>query len=569
MHPYGFLSLLPPVVAIVLAIATRRVILSLLLGVLVGAVVMAWTSLAGPPGESHLLRQVIWTLPVAIGETIETHLWQTLIDEDRLRVFAFTLLMGAMVGIINRGGGMRGLVDAMAPLARSRRGGQLVAWALGLLIFFDDYANTLLLGSTLRPLCDRLKISREKLAYVVDSTAAPVAGLAVVSTWVAGEIGFIQIGLDKSIDQFPQVESWNAFALFVESIAYRFYVLWALWMVMLVAALGRDYGPMLQAERKSWRKKRTGSDQSKTPSPQDSRDADEHESPPTAHWMNAVAPVVVTVGVIVVALYETGLAAARDKELPTTWTNIFGEANAYSSLVWGALAGVAVAAIMTSAQRLLDVDQITDAAARGARLMVPALAILWLAAALSTMTGGELAKDGSFPEAAERMYTGEYLGTLLAGNLPAWLLPTVVFVLSGAVAFATGTSWGTMGIIMPLAIPLVVGTLAGTGGVDSSHPILLCSIGGVLAGAIFGDHCSPISDTTVLSSQASGCDHVAHVWTQLPYALTAGGVSIVLGTLPVGLGLSVWIALPVGAAAVVLVVWFFGRRVEERMKDER
>jgi Na+/H+ antiporter NhaC len=564
MHPYGFLSLLPPVVAIVLAIATRRVILSLLLGVLVGAVVMAWTSLAGPPGESHLLRQVIWTLPVAIGETIETHLWQTLIDEDRLRVFAFTLLMGAMVGIITRGGGMRGLVDALAPLARSRRGGQLVAWALGLLIFFDDYANTLLLGSTLRPLCDRLKISREKLAYVVDSTAAPVAGLAVVSTWVAGEIGFIQDGLDK----LPQEDSWNAFTLFIESIAYRFYVLWALLMVMAIAALGRDYGPMLQAERKSWRKEPPESDQSSAPARQASQHDAEEESPPIAHWINAVAPVVVTVGVIVVALYETGLAAARDKDLPTTWMSIFGEANAYSSLVWGALAGVAVAALMTGAQRLLDVDQITDAAARGARLMVPALAILWLAAALSTMTGGELAKNGSFPEAAERMYTGEYLGTLLAGNLPAWLLPTVVFVLSGAVAFATGTSWGTMGIIMPLAIPLVVGALDAGGGVDSSDPILLCSIGGVLAGAIFGDHCSPISDTTVLSSQASGCDHVAHVWTQLPYALTAGGVSILLGTLPVGLGLSVWIALPLGAGAVLGLVWLFGSTVEERMKEE-
>ncbi|MEQ8787882.1 MAG: Na+/H+ antiporter NhaC family protein [Pirellulaceae bacterium] len=562
MHPYGLLSLLPPVVAIALAIATRRVIPSLLLGVFVGAVVMAWNQLAGPAGESHLREQIVWTLPVAVGETIETHLWQTLVDEDKLRVFAFTLLMGAMVGIINRAGGMRGLVDALAPLARSRRGGQLVTWALGLLIFFDDYANTLLLGSTLRPLCDRLRISREKLAYLVDSTAAPVAGLAVVSTWVAGEIGFIQDGLDK----LPATESYRAFALFLESIAYRFYVLWALLMVMLIAAFGRDFGPMLQAERRAWRREPAadqGSARGATSEVEASDDHAEDAHEQASHWIYAVAPIVVTVAVIMVALYETG-RAALDPNKPATWMDVLGGANAYSSLVWGALAGVFVAAALVGGRRLLNVDQITAAAARGARLMVPALAILWLAAALSTMTRGVVGDDGSFPEAAHRMYTGEYMGTLLAGNLPAWVLPTVVFVLSSVVAFSTGTSWGTMGIIMPLAIPLVAGTLDTGGGVEASDPILLSSIGGVLAGAIFGDHCSPISDTTVLSSQASGCDHVAHVWTQMPYALTVGGLSIVCGTLPVGLGAPVWILLPVGTAALVLIVWVFGRGVEPK-----
>ena len=226
-HPYGWLSLLPPITAIVLAIATRRVLLSLLLGIFAGALLLA----GGNPFA-------------AIGDGLELHLWSALTDHDNLRVFAFTLLMGAMVGVVSRAGGMRGLVNAISPWAANRRRGQLVTWLLGLLIFFDDYANTLLLGSTLRPLCDRLKISREKLAFLVDSAAAPVAGLALVSTWVAAEISYVQDGLINA-----GADHINAFNLFVASIGYRFYVLWMLMFVPLIGWLGRDFGPMLRAER--------------------------------------------------------------------------------------------------------------------------------------------------------------------------------------------------------------------------------------------------------------------------------------------------------------------------------
>mgnify|MGYP002623553414 CR=1 FL=1 len=538
-HPYGLWSLLPPIAAIVLAIITRRAALSLFCGVAIGALILAH----GNP-------------VVAVPELLETHLWQVGTDNDRLRVFAFTLLMGAMVGVISRSGGMKGLVDAITPLASNRRRGQLATWMLGLVVFFDDYANTMLLGSTLRPLCDRLRISRAKLAYLVDSTSAPVAGLALVSTWVAGEISYVQDGLNNTTAAEGTTIEAEAFSLFLASIPYRFYVLWALVMVPLVAILARDFGAMRKAEHNAL----TGKDGTKS-------DAFAEDGQPTtsAHWLFAVIPVVVTVAAIVALMWATGRASLlkEDSDANPSLMQMFGDADPYGSLLWGSLAGLLCAFALTFAGRLLSMKSTIDAAGRGARQMLPALLILWLASSLSTMTGGELGPDESFSEQSYRLYTGEYLSASIGSELPAWLLPTLIFVLSAGVAFATGTSWGTMGIVMPMAIPLAVSVLqSGSVVVDPGNPILLCTIGSVLAGAIFGDHCSPISDTTVLSSQASGCDHIAHVWTQLPYALVVGLITILFGTLPIGLGVNVWFLLPGGVVVMAIALLLLGKRVE-------
>ncbi len=601
-HPYGWLSLAPPVVAIVLAIVTRRVIVSLLAGVFAGSLIMA----SGNPIE-------------AVSQSLQSHLWPTLINEDKLTVFVFTALMGSMVGIISRCGGMRGLVEVVATWANNRQRGQFVTWLLGLFIFFDDYANTVLIGNTMRPLTDRLKISREKLAYVVDSTAAPVAGLALVSTWVAGEIGFVQEGIDKlSVSG----ESWTAFNVFVHSIPYRFYVLWALVFVLLVAWFRRDFGPMLNAERRCLSGKANLDGHSETTAPATHPDEAAH-----GQWFDAVVPVVATVGSIVWLLYVTGRAEFSANETPSMM-QVFGAADAYGSLLWGALFGVVMAAAMSWFRGLLTSAQILAASSAGALLVVPALAILWLASTLSVMTGnspnnqddgrqqtataiadslashdisiGQIArslegkgfkdyeiatalaatsKSSEWNEVAAahqyrfthyRLYTGAYLRNTLDESLPSFLLPTLVFVLAAGIAFATGTSWGTMGIVMPLALPLAYGALA-TADVDVSatHPILLATVGSVLAGAIFGDHCSPISDTTVLSSQASGCDHVAHVWTQMPYALVVGAISIVCGTLPIGLGVPVWVLLPMGVIVMLACLLIFGKRAEDDVASEQ
>ncbi|MEX0818838.1 MAG: Na+/H+ antiporter NhaC family protein [Pirellulaceae bacterium] len=514
---YGCLSLLPPLIAIVLAIATHRVVVSLLAGVFVGTLILA----NGNPF-------------IAIGTTFETHLWDSLRDDDHLRVFVFTLLMGAMVGVMQRSGGMEAIVNGIAPWARSRRRGQLTVWVLGLIVFFDDYANTLLLGHTMRPLTDRLRISREKLAYLVDSTAAPVSGLALVSTWVAGEIGYIQDGLDGT----PLAESASAFELFITTIPYRFYVLWALLFVPLVALLGRDFGAMLAAERRAFRAKPA------TPT----HGGNHHTG--LSQWPNAVIPVLTVVAVTIVLISTTGWRAiADDTTVEHSLLNIFGNGDSYLALMYGSLTGLAMALLLAWTNARVGLTDLKTAAGNGAAQVIPALTILWLAWGLSGLTK------------ADYLGTGEYLGQLLAGSVDIRWMPTIVFILASVVAFSTGTSWGTMGILMPLVVPTTIQLLGSSGSaVSANDPLLIGSIAGVLAGAIFGDHCSPISDTTVLSSQASGCDHIAHVRTQMPYALLVAGVSVVCGTIPIGFGASVWWVLPIGVLVMTISLWAVGKR---------
>lgn len=551
-HPYGWLSLAPPIAAILLAIITRRAVLSLLVGIFVGALITTgW----------HPLQ--------AVCDTCEVHLWPTFSDPGKLRVFSFTLLMGAMIGVICRSGGMQGLIGLISPLAKTRRGGQLTTWCLGLVVFFDDYANTMLLGNTLRPLCDRLKISREKLAYLVDSTAAPVAGLALLSTWVAVEIDYVREGLEVL---GPDVDM-TAVDLFVSSIPYRFYVLLALLFVPLLAIMGRDFGPMLKAEQR--RQAETLED--------DLIDAtmeqDEAEQPP-ARWYNAVLPIVVTLGVVMILLYVTGkqgMIAAGQDESPNL-RDILGLANSSLALQYGALAGLAVAILLARLQGLMTQVQIYESVFQGVRVVLPAIMILWFATGLSRMTSNKSYEGVSTRAPYEfkdhRLYTGEYLTQQILpqeqdedANLDRTvkLLPTAVFLLAAVLSFSTGTSFGTMGILMPMVVALAHSVLlAQNGSVDPANPILLACVGSVLAGAIFGDHCSPISDTTILSSQSCGCDHIAHVVTQLPYALTIAGVSVLLGTLPLGWGVSLWLLLPMQLVALVTIVWIVGQPVEER-----
>jgi len=525
-HPFGPLSLLPPLVAILLAAITRRVVVSLLAGVLLGALIQQ----AGDPAAAFHLAVNGLLLPA-------------LRDKPHLQVFGFTLLMGAMVGVVHRSGGMHGLVDALIRFARGRRGGQTTTWLLGLIIFFDDYANSLLLGTTLRGLSDRLHISRQKLAYLVDSTAAPVAGLALVSTWIATEVDFIASGFQQA----GANATVDAFALFVATIPYRFYPLGALLLVGLVAITGRDFGPMLSAERRALAEQpdtatAAATIRNKLPEP---------EADTPRRWTAAVVPILLVVVVTTGMIVWTGLqASAGSESLAPSWMDVVGHGDSYLALLAGSVVGLAVACAMSLWQRTAGPRQVVQAAGRGAQLMFPALIILWLAWALSSVTG------------QDHLGTGGYLAGLIQQRIAAAWMPTVVFLIASVVAFATGTSWGTMGILMPLVIGVMCNLLAASGPIDAGDPILLATVGSVLAGAIFGDHCSPISDTTVLSSQASGCDHLAHVWTQLPYALTAAAVAVACGTLPVGWGVPVWPLLPLGAAALVAAVWLFGRRPE-------
>ncbi len=315
------------------------------------------------------------------------------------------------------------------------------------------------------------------------------------------------------------------------------------------------------------------------------------ETDVVSSWYNAVIPIAVTLGMVVYFLYTTGVAALTQDPPPGTPTSGFllrdiaGKANSTLALQYGAIGGLITATILARIQKLLTGPELIEAISAGARVVAPAIFILWCASTISSMTGNK-SVDGDATTTAyqykdHRLYTGDYLKTLLttevetdravagdqtsrtASRFPLFLLPTVVFILSSTVAFCTGTSWGTMGILMPMVVALAHALLDVEGAQNVFvDPILLCTVGSVLSGAIFGDHCSPISDTTVLSSQCCSCDHIAHVWTQMPYALVVAGVNIVLGTLPMGFGVPVVVLLPLQIAAVFLILLIFGQKVE-------
>jgi Na+/H+ antiporter NhaC len=552
-HPYGWLSLAPPVVAVITAIVTRRIVPALLLGIAVGALITSQGN-----------------LPRAIIDLFEVHLWSTLIQPDKLRVSAFTLLIGATIGVIQASGAMRSMVESLSKFAKTRQTGQIGAWTMGLIVFFDDYANCLLLGTTLAPICDRLKISREKLAYIVDSTAAPVAGLALVSTWIAVELDYIREGLSNLTA--AESAGLGAFELFVACIPYRFYVIQTLLLVFLVGWLGRDVGPMLRAERQALRRKEV------PPTPENDHEQKEGARQ-NAPWWCAAIPIAVTLLIVLGLIYLTGrnkmLLVAGDK--PILLRDIFGSGDSSLALMYGGLIGLATAIVLCSGFHYLKGPRLMAAMKNGANLVLPALVILWLASTMSRLTSNK-AWDGraateavAFEFKDHRLYTGEYMkGKLIEWNnrddgrgaITHWL-PTIIFVLAGVISFCTGTSYGTMGILTPMVIPLAFASIDPAGGAIAQSPILLGCLGSVLAGAIFGDHCSPISDTTILSSQASGCDHLAHVKTQMPYAMIAAGVSIFLGTIGIGFGFSVWLLLPLQTACMIAILFVFGRRPEE------
>ncbi|TWU50884.1 Malate-2H(+)/Na(+)-lactate antiporter [Rubripirellula tenax] len=526
--PAGPESLLPPLVAITLAIISRRVVLPLAAGVWTGAWLLARRD------ADHAWTETPWLFYNALVESV--------FSTSHLQALLFSLLLGGMVGVLEKGGGMRALIERLSARVRTRCGAQTMVAISGLAIFFDDYSNTLLVGGTMRTTVDRFGVSREKLAYLVDSTAAPVAGLSVVSTWAAIEISYMADGLAAAGIHDPSA----AFEMFIQSIPYRFYPWIAVILVMLVSITGRDFGPMRKAEVKAAAKT-----ERRKVAELDDRDSDTNDESRRHKWLwaAAVIPVLVCLLAVGVVLVITGFAAMPTPKPGVGWLRLAGQllgnGDSYLALIAGGGAGMLVAIRLHVAMRGCDIATALRASLGGAAQMLPAMLILWFAWALSTMTE------------PDHLDTGGYLAGVLSERLDSRMLPTVVFLLAGAIAFATGTSWGTMGILTPLSISLAL-QLDPAGG--PSGAIALSTCGAVLAGAIFGDHCSPISDTTVLSSRASGCDHLAHVRTQMPYAVVAAVACILGGTLPAAVGISPWICLAISTILVGGFLYRFGIR---------
>jgi Na+/H+ antiporter NhaC len=523
----GWLSILPPLLAIGMALLYRRVVPALFFGVWIGAVI----AIGFTP----------WGAFKGLLDTAQVYVLGALSDGSHVSIILFSLMIGGMVGIISKNGGTLGIVDRLTGLASNSKRGQVVTGVLGISIFFDDYANTLIVGNTMRPVTDRLRISREKLAYIVDSTAAPISTLAFVTTWIGYQVGLLGTAID-GIDGFSQ----GAYSVFLSSLPYNFYPLLALFFVFLIAYSRYDFGPMYRAEKRA---RETGEVLGEEVQVDEAASEGEELQPPEGtsnRALNAVIPIVVLVGGVLAGLYVTGVQVAG-AEAPLK--DIIGEADSYKALVWGSLLGVLTAAALSLGQGILSLEQTVEAWYEGLKSMLFAMIILVLAWALSDITGV--------------LHTADYLVSILGETLPPGVVPAIIFVLAAATAFATGSSWGTMGILMPLVVPLVWAILGQNNMAEPAHyHILYSSVSCVLAGAVWGDHCSPISDTTILSSMASGCDHVEHVRTQLPYALSVGLVAIFLGTLPAGFGMHWLVGWIVGALVLYGLLRTVGTPIE-------
>lgn len=513
---FGWTSVLPPLVAIVLALLFRHVLLALVVGVWLGA---------------FLLNDRAFV--ASFARLLDTHIVGSIADRGHASILVFSLLLGGMLGLITHNGGARGLASWVRGERGNRQRGQLTTWFLGLLVFFDDYANALLVGSSMRPVADRLRISREKLAFLVDATAAPVSSLALISSWIAVEVGYIE-------DQFVHLGiERDAYVTFIETIPYRFYPLLMLVFVAYVAFRGKDFGPMLRAERRAVEQGLV-----LRPGARPASDFHDEAVPDDVQprpW-NAVVPVAVVVAVAAIGIYVDGQAKVVAAGMEPSLRSIVGEASSSAALLWASGAGCLAALVMSLASGALDLERSMDAWMSGMRGMYLAALILVLAWAL----GG----------VCRELHTADYLIGAIGDWLTPAFIPPAVFVLSALVSFATGTSWGTMAILFPLVVPLAHELAPG------SDAILFGTISSILAGSVWGDHCSPISDTTILSSMATSCDHMDHVRTQLPYALVVGGVSLVLAEVPVAAGwYGPWVGLAIGVVAMVGLLELVGRPV--------
>ena len=519
-----WMSILPPLVAIAMALLIKEVISSLFVGILTGTFLMALYGGASPASAlgGGLLR------------VVDTYVVGSLFNADHVTIIVFTLLIGGTVRIITANGGMQGVVNWLSRKAKGPRSGQLMTFFMDLCIFFDDYSNTLVVGNTMRPIADKLKVSREKLAYIVDSTSAPVVAVAFVTTWIGAELSYIQdginaIGLDAS-----------AYSVFFHSLAYSFYPFLTLGFVLMLIFSGRDFGPMLKAERKARLASSMETDMSNSVSR-------------PAHIIDALIPLTVLIFGTIIGLIATGYDATvwqAGTDFFSKLSETIGAANSYKALLWASVLSLLTAIVMTLLRGDMKFGKIMEEMVEGFKSMFNAVLILTMAWSIALVT-----KD---------MHTAEFVSQLLVQwSLSPVVVPVLTFLLAALIGFSTGTSWGTMAILYPLILPALWLLCQEEGmSVDTSMPLFYNVVASVLAGSVMGDHCSPISDTTIMSSLASSCNHLQHVRTQMPYALTVGGVAVLLGVLPTALGLPSWVAFLMGFVVLWLIVRLVGKKVE-------
>ena len=532
---FGIFTLIPPIVAILLAFITKNVVISLFIGVLSGGFILNLTGF-----------NVFGALTQAFLDFINRAL-NSLSDPWNAGIVMQVLVIGGVINLVAKMGGAKAIAEALAKKAKTAKSAQLITWFLGICVFFDDYANSLIVGPIMRPVADKMKISRERLAFIIDATAAPIAGLAIISTWIGLEVSLISEGF-----QSIGVEA-SGFGVFLQTIPYRFYNILILAFIVITIITLREFGPMRKAEISARKlKDLTNEEVAVTSSHMD--ELEPKEGVKLSIW-NAIVPIGALIISAIVAFYYSGyssIMAGDDIAIQSIVTNsplsfkaileVFAASDASIALLQSAIFSTVVAIVMAVWKKIFTISEAIEVWIDGMKGLIITGVILILAWSL-----GSVIKE---------LGAAEYLVEALNGAIPAFLLPSLIFILGAIISFSTGSAYGTMSILMPLAIPLAYK-------INPEMSFVIVSTSAVLTGAIFGDHCSPISDTTILSSMGAGCSHIDHVKTQMWYALFVAAITILFGYIPAGFGLPIYIVLPMSCVALFIGVMIFGKKVEE------
>ena len=555
-----WLSIIPPLMAILLALITKEVIISLFVSIFFGVLTL----------KGFELSNII----PALVTVIDTYILNSLNDTQHLSVIIFSFLIGGMVSLISQNGGMKGIVNRLSGFAHSSRSSQLTTFFMSLGIFYDNYANTLIVGNTMRPVTDKYKVSREKLAFIVHGTAASVTSIAFVTTWIGAELGYINDAISNlGIEE-------RAYSLFLKSLQFAFYPVLMLFFIFFLIFLKKDYGPMNRAEVE---RRNAGVINEN----QDTKEKEEIEEDikllkpqeeGKQRWLNAFIPVMTVIIIAFAGLVITGAKNSYEQLLHSgikihhysfseVWDNLhvlhkdrsgnffhkigvlISNSDFYIPLLWSSFAGVSCAIILTVLQKRNKIRVVMESMVHGFRMVLSAVIILVFAWALA--------------EVVEDLHTSDYISTLISSRfIFPKLLPAIIFILAGLFSFATGSVWGTMAILYPLLLPVTWILCINTGlDLDSSQNVLYAVTAAIITGSAFGNHCSPISDTTIVSSISSDCDHVTHIKTQLPYALTVAGISFLLFLFALA-GLHWALNYLLGIALIFLIVKYLGKTTE-------
>lgn len=532
---FGILTILPPLVAILLAFITKNVVISLFLGTISGCFLL---EISG--------NNIVYAIIHSFLDFVQRAL-NSLADTWNAGIVLQVMVIGGVISLVGKMGGAKAIAEALAKRAKTPRSAQLITWILGVLVFFDDYANSLIVGPIMKPVADKMKISRERLSFIIDATAAPIAGIMIVSTWIGLEVGLIKDGFE-SIGL-----NTDAFGVFLNTIPYRFYNILILIFVVSTSYFLRDFGPMRKAEIKARRGDISARNKEIALDKATEDEMAPKEGVKLSVW-NAIIPIGALMISALICFYYSGytaIMAGEDLTLkaiminsPMSFTAIreaFSASDASVALFQSALFASIVAIGMGVCKKIFTFSEAVEVWVDGMKGLIITGVILILAWSLSSVI--------------KELGTAAFLVQILSNSVPKFLLPSIIFILGAIISFATGTAYGTMGILMPLAIPLSYS-------ISPEFGYVVISTSAVLTGAIFGDHCSPISDTTIMSSMGAGCNHIDHVKTQMPYALTVAAITVICGYIPVGFGLSIWVVLPVAAVITVAVVYFVGKPVD-------